>query len=82
MDECQISDLVSEALDLDPCEVCAPPGTLDAPQRIPPTESTDIGLKMIVPPNKEMGQKDLPGSTVILCMQHQMFVRKSDALNG
>jgi hypothetical protein len=69
MDECRISDLVSEALDLDPWGVCAPPGTLDAPQRIPPTESAAIGLKTIVSPNAELGRKDLPGSALILCMQ-------------
>jgi hypothetical protein len=55
MDECQILDLVSEALDLDPWRVCAPPGTLDAPQRIPQTESDAIWLKTIVSPNAELG---------------------------
>jgi hypothetical protein len=69
MDECRISDLVSKALNLEPWGVCAPPGTLDAPQRIPPTESTAIGLKTIVSPNAELGWKDLPGSALILCMQ-------------
>jgi hypothetical protein len=60
MDECRISDLVSEALDLDPWGVCAPPGTLDAPQRIPPTESDAIWLKTIVSPNAELGRKEFP----------------------
>jgi hypothetical protein len=46
-----------------------PPGTLDAPQRIPPTEFAAIGIKTIVSPNAELGQKDLPGSALILCMQ-------------
>jgi hypothetical protein len=69
MDECQISDLVSEALDLDPWGVCMPLGTLDAPQRIPPTKSTAIGLKMIVSPNAELGRKDFPGSSLILCIK-------------
>jgi hypothetical protein len=82
MDECRISDLVSEALDLDPWGVCAPPGTLDAPQRIPPTEFDAIWLKMIVSPNAELGRKELLGSALILCMRPQMFVRKSCALNG
>jgi hypothetical protein len=82
MDECRISDLVSEALDLDPWGVCAPPGTLDAPQRIPPTESDAIWLKTIVSPNAELGRKELLGSALILCMQPQMSVRKSCALNG
>jgi hypothetical protein len=59
MDECRISDLVSEALDLDPWGVCAPSRTLDAPQRIPPTESAAIGLKTIVSPNAELGRKGL-----------------------
>jgi hypothetical protein len=62
MDECRISDPVSKALDLDPWGVCAPPGALDAPKRIPPTESATIWLKTIVSPNKEMGQKDLSRS--------------------
>jgi hypothetical protein len=82
MGECRISNLVSKALDLDPWGVCAPPGALDAPQRIPPTEFATIWLKTIVLPNKEMGWKDLSGSALKLCMQHQMFVRKSCALNG
>jgi hypothetical protein len=55
---------------------------LYAPQRIPPTEYTAIWIKMIISPNKEMGQKDFPGSALILYMQNQMFVRKSGALNG
>jgi hypothetical protein len=82
MDECRISDLVSEALDLDPWGVCAPPGTLDAPQRIPPMESDAIWLKTIVSPNAELGRKELLGSALILCMQPQMSVQKSCALNG
>jgi hypothetical protein len=76
MDDCRISDLIPEALDLDPWGVCAPPGTLDAPQRIPPTESATIWLKTIVSPNKEMGRKDLFGSALKLCMQHQMSIRE------
>ena len=82
MGECRISNLVSKALDLDPWGVCAPPGALDAPQRIPPTESAAIWPKMIVSLNKEMGRKDLSGSTLKLYMQHQMSVQKSCALNG
>jgi hypothetical protein len=70
MGEYQISNPVSKALDLDPWGVGAPPGALDAPKRIPPTESAAIWLKTIVSPNKEMGQKDLSGSTLKLCMQH------------
>jgi hypothetical protein len=76
MDVCRISDLTPEALDLDPWGVRTPPRTLDAPKRIPPTESTAIWLKTIVSPNKEMGQKDLSGSALKLCMQHQMSVRE------
>jgi hypothetical protein len=64
MDEFRISYLVSEALDLDPWGVCAPPGTLDAPQRIPPTKSDAIWLKTIVSPNAELGQKELLRSTL------------------
>jgi hypothetical protein len=82
MGECQILNLVSKALDLDPWGVCAPPRALDASQRIPPMESTAIWLKMIVSPNNEMGQKDLSGSALKICMQHQMSVRKSCTLNG
>ena len=77
-----MSDLVSEALDLDPWGVCAPPKTLDAPQRIPPTKSVAIGLKTIVSPNAELGRKGFPESALILCMQPQMFVQKSCTLNG
>jgi hypothetical protein len=61
-----MSDMVSEALDLDPWGVCAPPGTLDAPQMIPPTESAAIGLKTIVSPNVELGQEGFPRSALIL----------------
>jgi hypothetical protein len=82
MDDCRISDLIPEALDLDPWGVCTPPGTLDAPQRIPPMESDAIWLKTIVLPNAELGRKDLPGSALILCMQPQMSVQKCCALNG
>jgi hypothetical protein len=82
MDEWRISNLVSKALDLDPWGVCAPPGTLDAPQRIPPTESNPIWLKMIISPNPKLGQKEFLGSSLIVCMQPQMSVRKSYALNG
>jgi hypothetical protein len=82
MGECRISNMVSKALDLDPWGVCAPPGEMDAPQRIPPMEFATIWLKTIVSPNKEMGRKDLSGSTLKLCMQHQMSVQKSCALNG
>jgi hypothetical protein len=60
MDECRISDLVFEALDLDPGGVCALPGSLDVPQMIPPIESAAIGLKMIFSPNVELGQKGFP----------------------
>jgi hypothetical protein len=82
MGECQISNLVSKALDLDPWGVCTPPGALDEPQRILPMESAAIFLKTVMSPNKETGQKDLPGSALKLCMQHQMFVQKSCTLNG
>jgi hypothetical protein len=82
MDEYRISDPVSNALDLDPWGVCAPLGALDAPNRIPPTESAAIWLKTIVSPNKEMGRKDLSESALKLCIQHQMSVQKSCALNG
>jgi hypothetical protein len=58
------------------------PGALDVPQRIPPTESDAIWLKTIVSPNAELGRKDLLGSALILCMQPQMSVWKSCALNG
>ena len=61
-------DLVSEALDLDPWGVCAPLGTLDAPQMIPPTEFAAIGLKTIVSPNVELGQKGFPKSSLMLCL--------------
>jgi hypothetical protein len=77
-----MSDLVSEALDLDPWGVCAPPGTLDAPQMIPPTESAAIELKTIVSPNAELGRKGFPGSALMLHLQPQMSCRKSCALNG
>jgi hypothetical protein len=71
-----MTDLVSEALDLDPWGVCAPPGTLDAPQMIPPTESAAIGLKTIVSPNAELGRKGFPGSALMLRLQPQMSCRK------
>ena len=64
MNDCRISNLIPEALDLDPWGVCAPPGALDAPQRIPPMESVVIWLKTIISPNKEMGRKDLSGSAL------------------
>jgi hypothetical protein len=64
MDECRVSDPVSKALDLDPWGVCAPPGALDVPKRIPPTKSAAIWLKTIVLPNNEMGRKDLSGSAL------------------
>jgi hypothetical protein len=82
MDECRISDPASEVLDLDPWGVCAPPGTLDAPQMIPLTESTAIGLKTIVSPNAELGRKGFPGSVLMLHLQPQMYCQKSCALNG
>jgi hypothetical protein len=76
-----MSDLASEVLDLDPWGVCAPPGTLDAPQMIPPTESAAIWLKTIVSPNVELGRKGFPGSVLMLCLQPQMYCRMSCALN-
>jgi hypothetical protein len=82
MDKCRMSDLVSEALDLDPRGVCTPPRTLDAPQMIPPMESTAIGLKTIVSPNVELGRKGFPGSSLMLRLQPQMSYWKSCALNG
>jgi hypothetical protein len=82
MDECRISDLASEVLDLDPWGVCAPPGTLDMPQMIPLMESTAIGLKTIVLPNEELGRKGFLGSVLMLCLQPQMYYWKSCALNG
>jgi hypothetical protein len=77
-----MSDLVSEALDLDPWGVCAPPETLDAPQMISPMELAAIGLKTIVLPNVELGQEGFLGSTLMLRLQPQMSCRKSCALNG
>jgi hypothetical protein len=74
--------MVSKALDLDPWGVYAPLGTLDAPQMIPPMESSAIGLKMIVSPNVELGQEGFPGSSMMLCLQPKMSCRKSCALNG
>ena len=82
MDECRILDLVSKALDLDPWGFCAPPGALDVTQRITPTKYAAIWIKMIISLNKEIGRKDLFGSSLKLCMQHQMSVRKSCALNS
>jgi hypothetical protein len=82
MDVCWISDLTPAALDQDPWGVCAPPGTLNAPKNIPPTESAAIWLKMIVSPDDEMGRKGLSGSALELCMQRQMSVRNNCALNG
>jgi hypothetical protein len=82
MDECQISNLVSEALDLDPWGVCAPLGALDAPQRIPPTKYATIGLKTIISPNAELGRKGFPGYALILYMQPQMYCWKNYTLNG
>jgi hypothetical protein len=76
-----MSDMVSKALDLDPQGVCAPPRTLDVPQMIPPTESAAIGLKTIVSPNAELGQKDFPRSALMLRLQPQMSYWKSCALN-
>jgi hypothetical protein len=77
-----MTDLVSDALDLDPWGVCAPPGSLDAPQMIPPTESSAIGLKMIALPNAELGRKGFPGSALMLRLQPQMSFQKSYTLNG
>jgi hypothetical protein len=82
MNECRISDLVSEALDMNPWGVCTPLGTLDVPQRIPSMESDSIWIKTIISPNVELGQKEFLGSSLILCMEPQMFIRKSCALNG
>jgi hypothetical protein len=82
MDECRISDMVSEALDLDTWGVCAPPGSLDAPQRIPPMESDAIWLKMIVWPNAELGWKELLKFALILYLKPQTSIRKSCTLNG
>jgi hypothetical protein len=77
-----MSDLVSEALDLDPWGVCAPPGTLDAPQMIPPTESVVIGLETIVSPNAELGREGFPRYALMFRLQPQILCRKSCALNG
>jgi hypothetical protein len=48
-----MSDMGSEALDLDPWGVFSPPGPLDAPKMIPPMESAAIGLKTIASPNEK-----------------------------
>jgi hypothetical protein len=64
MDVCRNSDRTSTALDLDPWGVCAPPGTLNAPQKIPPSESAAIWLETIVSSNDEMGRKGLSGSAL------------------
>jgi hypothetical protein len=77
-----MSYLVSEALDLNPWGVCTPLGTLDVPQMIPPIESTAMGLKMIISPNLELGQKGFPRSALMLRLQPQMSCRKSFAPNG
>jgi hypothetical protein len=82
MDVCRNSDLTSAALDLDPWGGCAPPGTLNVPQKIPPTKSAAIWLKTIVLSDDEKGRKGLSGSTLELCMQRQMFVQNNYALNG
>jgi hypothetical protein len=82
MDVYRNSDRTSTALDLDPWGVCAPPGTLNAPQKIPPTESAAIWLETIVSSNDEMGRKGLSGSALELCMQRQMSVWNNCALNG
>jgi hypothetical protein len=52
------------ALDLDPWGVCAPPGTLNAPHKIPLSESAAIWLETIVSSNDEMGRKGLSGSAL------------------
>jgi hypothetical protein len=82
MDVCRNSDRTSTALDLDPWGVCAPPGTLNAPQKIPPSESAAIWLETIVSSNDEMGRKGLSGSAWNICMQRQMSVRNDCALNS
>jgi hypothetical protein len=64
MDVCRNSDRTSTALDLDPWGVCAPPGTLNAPQKIPPSESAAIWLETIVSSNDEMGRKGLSRSAL------------------
>jgi hypothetical protein len=64
MDVCRNSDRTSTTLDLDPWGVCAPPGTLNVPQKIPPLESAAIWLKMIISSNGEMGRKGLSRSTL------------------
>jgi hypothetical protein len=64
MDVCRNSDRTSTTLDLDPWGVCAPPGTLNAPQKIPPSESAAIWLETIVSSNDEMGRKGLSGSAL------------------
>jgi hypothetical protein len=61
IDLCRNSNRTSTAPDLDPWGVCAPPWTLNAPQKIPPSESAAIWLKTIVSSNDEMGQKGLAG---------------------
>jgi hypothetical protein len=77
-----MTDLVSDALDLDPWGVCAPSGSLDVPQMIPPTESVAIGLKTIASPNVELGRKDFPGFALMLRLQPQTSFQKSCTLNG
>jgi hypothetical protein len=82
MDVCRNSDRTSTTLDLDPWGVCAPLGTLNVPQKIPPTESAAIWLETIVSSNDEMGRKgfsDLPWN---ICMQRQMSVQNDCALNS
>jgi hypothetical protein len=77
-----MSDMVSEALDLDPWGVFTPPRTLNVPQMIPPTKSAAMGLKTIISPNVELGRKGFPRSSLMLHLQPQMSCRKSCALNG
>jgi hypothetical protein len=77
-----MTDLISYALDLDPWGVGAPPGSLNAPQMIPPTESAAIGLKTIASPNAELGQKGFPRSALMLRLQPQMSFQKRCVLNG
>jgi hypothetical protein len=61
-----LSELGSDLYDTGsgPLGVCAPPRTLNAPQKIPPSESAAIWLETIVSSNDEMGRKGLSGSAL------------------
>jgi hypothetical protein len=61
-----MTDLAFDALDLVPWGSVHLLGTLDAPQMIPPIESTTIGLKTIASPNAELGRKGFPRSALML----------------